>query len=116
MGNGAYSVMHGPFVSYPEGDLPVVTVAAHPAGPDAIRVSWSLGNSTCFVLDSISVSCGSLTASEGEGNSRLVTGLLPDTEYSCSVSGVLTEKNKFMADTSIEVMAEVTIRAITEGV
>ena len=106
--------MYGPFVSYPDNDLPLVTVAGHSVGREAIRVSWSIENSTCYMFDSISVSCGSVVASDGAGNSRRVTGLEPNTEYDCSVSGVWTENSKLMVGTNIEVTTVVTVR--TEGV
>lgn len=56
-------------MSYPFDDLPVVTdVAGHPIEPDTINVSWTIsGSFDCYAFDEVSVNCGSIMASEGEG-------------------------------------------------
>ena len=61
--------MHGPFVSYPEGDLPVVTdVEGLPVRPDVIRLSWAIRSSSdCYTFIGVSINCGTEIASEGEG-------------------------------------------------
>ena len=96
VGNGTFSVMYGPFVSYPDNDIPMVSVAGYAAGPDSIRVSWSVEISTCFMFKATLISCGTLVASEDEEMSGLVTGLQPDTEYTCSVHGVWSESSQLL--------------------
>lgn len=110
LGSGANSVTYGPFLSYQDSDLPVLMdVAGRSVGSDTIRVSWTVDGSICFVFGEVSVSCGSVVASESEGSSGLVTGLVPDTAYNCSVSGVLTE----MMNGMIREVVMVTVRANT---
>ena len=89
-------MMYGPFVSYPDNDIPIVSVAGYAAGPDSIRVSWSVEISTCFMFEATLISCGTLVAREDEEMSGLVTGLQPDTEYTCSVHGVWSESSQLL--------------------
>lgn len=96
---------YGAFVSYQDDDFPaIMDVTGRPVGSNSIFVSWTVESSMCYMLEDISVSCSSVVvtsevvvASEGGGMSRLVTGLLADTEYSCGVSGVLTEAGQLEA-------------------
>ena len=114
LGNGTNSAIYGPFFSYQDSDFPTVLEGeGHPLRSDAVRLSWRVEGSTCFMFDAVSVSCGSIVASEGEGNSRLVTGLEPDTRYNCRVYGAVTENNTLVDDPRIWRVAAFTIRVST---
>lgn len=73
----ALSIAYGPFVSYSVKDPPMVTdVAGHPVKPDTINVSWTMrGLTDCYNIVELSVNCGSIMVSGGEGTGQLITFL-----------------------------------------
>ena len=94
VGNGAYSVAYGPYyISYA---LPTITGHTARLNNDTVRVTWSVENITCFMFDEVSINCGEDIEEdiEDEEMSLLVTGLDPDTEYNCYLSGVVTEASQ----------------------
>ena len=85
---------YGPYISYA---LPTITGHTARLNNNTVRVTWSVENITCFMFDEVSINCGEDIEEdteedmEDEEMSLLVTGLDPDTEYTCSMSGVLTQ-------------------------
>ena len=93
VGNGAYSVAYGPY--YTSYALPTITGHTARLYYDTVRVTWSVENFTCFMFDEVSMNCGEdIEDIEDEEMSLLVTGLDPDTEYTCYLSGVVTEASQ----------------------
>ena len=92
VGNGAYSVAYGPYISYA---LPTITGHTARLNNDTVRVTWSVENIMCFMFNEVSINCGEdIKDIEDEEMSLLVTGLDPDTEYTCYLAGVVTEASQ----------------------
>ena len=106
--------IYGPFVSYQDENLPSFAFAqAHPVGPDAIDVIWGVQSSSCYSIGNITVNCGTVMAPRGEGISQLVIGLEPDTEYVCTVSGIMTENSPTVDTPRIRELVTVNVTATT---